>query len=296
MSIIRDWAERAEAFVRGRPKRALVGLAVLGLVVLAVQHYAGEWFWKNVGNPVASRFLRIAAEPMGFGGLLFFFFLVLCVLVMFLDTSPNGVVFKQWLDKKSGGKEKPLVLSWEEKQLVQDLRTLWQLHGQYAVGTLYGMYETIVSRAKRKLYWAPLLESSKERFRQAIGEVEGALAHSSTLGIVEVRERFNRMLNAYFEVIRWIAQTEGHGDTDLKEEHLAKLRRSWSEYHYSFRQELNKLETIPGHRRTLTASLDFCEDRYLVDFVSEAETRSQPMLSERSTSNTEVPPSGESSS
>jgi hypothetical protein len=91
------------------------------------------------------------------------------------------------------------------------------------------------------------------------------------------------------EAIRWLAETEGHGDADFEEVHIKGVRRSWSEYHLSFRRELNVLETIPGHRGTLTSSLNFSEDRFLVDFVEEAELPPN-MLRGQSTPDTDAPP------
>jgi hypothetical protein len=180
----------------------------------------------------------------------------------------------------------PPPLSRQEENLIQDLRTLWELHGTYAAHALSGMYGTVLEQLRQKIqkvYWWRLLLPSKEALQESIGEVAAALAHDSTMGLAEVRSRFNRMLDAYIEAIRWIYLTAQHGDTDAREEQLARLLGSWSESHRSFRQELNRLETIPGHHGTLTRSLDFAEDRYVVNLA-------RPILPDQSTPDTATLP------
>jgi hypothetical protein len=188
--------------------------------------------------------------------------------------------------------EPPPKPSDEDRRQIQDLRTLWELQGQPAVTTLQRLYEDMRPKLRGQPYWSALLKPHQEIFRKSIVAVEKALAHDSTMGLVEVRARFNAMLVAYFEAIRWLAQTKDHGDLDFEDEYLKGWRRTWSDYHYSFRHQLNVLETIPGHKGTLTYDLGYCEDRSLVSFVREAE---QPRATPQgpSASDTEAPPSTE---
>lgn len=166
----------------------------------------------------------------------------------------------------------PTSISARDEKLIQDMRTLWELYGTQAVHALSGMYDTLLARLRGKLYWWILLTPSSEALQESIKSVAVALAHDSTLELTEVRRRFNQMLDAYIEAIRWLYLLDQHGDANLHEENIAKLRRSWSEDHLSFRQKLNELETVSGHRRTLTGSLAFAEDRMLVRFETEATT------------------------
>jgi hypothetical protein len=244
--------------------------AVLVLVLLWVLDSVTSNFVTGTVLPYLwERFNRLLEEPVGLFGSIAIGLIAFIALAGIIEQSP---MMSRLLERI--GKPKPAPppsLTSEDRELIQHIRTLWELQGQSAVGTLYNMYDLIIGKVRKQYYWSPLLNSSREELRQSMSEVDTALGHDSTIGIAEVRERFNKMLAAYFEAIRWIAQMEGHGDVDCEEEHLQKIRYAWSLYHYGFRQELNKLATIPGHRGTLTSKLDFSEDRFLVKFVEDAE-------------------------
>lgn len=171
----------------------------------------------------------------------------------------------------SSPKIKTVEESKEEKEQIQTIRTLWELHGERPTDRFQRLHGNILRRLREKVYWAPLLKSQGEMLQRSILAVNGSLAHNSTMDVAEVRERFNEMLVAYLEAIRWIYQTAVQGDIDLPDGYLEQWLRPWSEDHHSFRYQLNALETIPGHKGTLSRHLDYCEDAYLVNLVRKAE-------------------------
>jgi hypothetical protein len=250
MSIIRDWADRAEAFMKAKTKTGLMVLGLLSLILLLLQIFAQEWLGSHVVKPLAATLRFLAGLPMGVGGLVFFGTLTVLLLLAFFDTSPNAVVFKQWLDKKARGKEKPEVLSWEERQQIQAVRLFWNKRGgKAAADKLYILLGLVTSDLEQKNTLAPLLRLPLDAFQRAVAEVGYGIEDESTVPLDNIHNRINSALAEYGKTFYWLWVVDQNWLPVSSDPRYRPILNEWLNAHALCARGLEELNEMPEHRR-----------------------------------------------
>lgn len=245
--------ERAVKFVRAalarlkqRNWKAWFGLVALLLVLQEiVLHFIPDISF-SVAKVVWRGVVWFGGQPMWIGGILLVGFVMLLLGLSYWETRPVKV-------KAKGG---PPPLSTEESALVQDHRTLWELHGRAAAEHLNNLFDSVQRDLDEKSPFAPLLLRIGEDLRGCRERWAGAVADNSSYTIAVVRERFNATYSAYLECCRWLA-TINNEEFDLRDSshHLRLLL--WQDLHKKFWDAIEVFLTRPAHKKTLNVYVEW---------------------------------------
>lgn len=235
------------ARTRARARWVKVGGAV-GLALLAIRLFleeqvvsAAQWLWPRL------QFLaRQDIGVIGLAAVAILLTVVLAVIVLgYLDSRP-----------KTEAKETestPVPLTKEERELIQPIRTAWRLSGEHTTFALQSLFNDVIYPLKEQRYWGKLLQPSVDELESARTAISAAVTQDSQVPPKDVIDAFNRMYNAYANVMRWLADVDEKGDVllDNKARYQDRLA-DWMDLHYAFQDELARVYQIPELHGRLT--------------------------------------------
>lgn len=244
------------------------------MVTLAVSIgvFLGSLFFGNWVTDRAAEVWRdirwLLDLPIGLFGVILFVVLMVLIITAFFDTSPTAATFKEWLGRRKESTPRPPPR--EERELVQDLRTVWNRYGQIATYHLKDLFGSVTEELERKQYLAELLKSKVDELEKAGEAMQGIVGNELTR-IAEAREAFNRLYKAYLCACTWLGKIEAAGDVGLALEPYGKRLGYWRVAHRTFRDKLEDLVQIPAHSGTLSIYLHALANQALVRFLKAAE-------------------------
>jgi len=213
----------------------------------------------RLGTLVLRAFEWLMGRPIGLFGLALFGLVVTLVLVSFIDTRPRRPIRTKGLPAPPP----------EERALIQDIRTVWNMHGCEAAEGLLFIFRTAVEEVKSTSYWGGLLAEKVAAFETANAALAKAVAHDSREPLADVRRRFDEMYAAFLIASRWLATLDKNKVIDLSapQWHINEWRRSSKVFFY----KLNELVQKPEHQQTLKIFLPtFVDDAAYAEFIRAA--------------------------
>lgn len=195
----------------------------------------------------------LGKEPIGVVSLVL---AVLFTAVMIVSLS--FVLVSAWWETRLRKERKPPPLTWDEQQVVQPLRALWQV-GIPAVGWLNRLWEFSKGQWRCRGDYSLLLAPIGEALDKAAREMDSA-ALDDTLRAEQVHKRFHALYDAYYKACFWIARIAVDQDLNDRSEEYTKLRDQWAEAHKSFYAELERVNQYTEHRGKLGFSLTIFDD------------------------------------
>jgi hypothetical protein len=162
----------------------------------------------------------------------------------------------------------PRLPTQQERELIQDIRTIWNMHGRDTMQHLLNIFQTAVDDVASTQYWGALLREKVSTFEARITALDSALAPDSRESLGDVRARFNEMYSALLIACAWLAKLDEQKAIDLNSPrlHISEWYRSMKVFFY----KLNELVQEPEHAKTLAIFPQHVFDAAYGDFLRAA--------------------------
>lgn len=245
------------------------------LVAVVVAYVLMEAVRSTVSN--ASTLLLVWAfrgaswlirQPMGLGGLALLVYFAALLGVAWWQSRPKSVAV-------TSVPVVPKERSQADEKIIQDLRTVWNRHGQVPVNQLKDLLRDVTYEVTNTHYWGVLLLPIPGDLERAVTQMSQAVSFNTSLSVEQVRERFNEMYGLYLHGIRWLAKLKSNGEIAFSDTRQRQLE-SWQENHYVFFEELQDLNQVPEHNQSLKIFIGFIDDQAFAEFLRAAESRPLP--------------------
>lgn len=216
-----------------------IGLLLLQLLFEEQVVTLARWVWPRITG--------LAQQEVGIVGLVALAVLlatvITVVILAYMDSRPKPVVHVE------------PILTKEERELIQPIRVVWNLFGNRTTYALLTLLDDVVYPLKNQRYWGILIQPLLEDLCAARESMTAAVDYDSTVSFSGVCDTFNDTYNAYAQAMRWLAEIDAAGDILVAEEAQYPERLTeWQDLHFSFTEELARVNQHPALHRRLRIS------------------------------------------
>lgn len=139
------------------------------------------------------------------------------------------------------------VLTYEERDEIQALRTFWNRYFQPAAQSCSSLFRIVYAKyIEDKIYWGELTHPKIDRLLKAMLAMSEAVAPDTTFRLLQVQRRQDEAYGAYAGAAYWLAKIAAMEKIDLTERDTGGELTRWRELHEKFREKLGELVERPA--------------------------------------------------
>ena len=267
MGKVLEGAKRWEAVMGASSRRLLAVSAAVALLLWLATVFFERWMDEAIWPRLGWGWRTLMDQRLGTIGVLLGAMLLSCLVLSFVDTSPNAAVLKEWLNRRSGRRRKPSV---EERADIERVRALWgsvnePMPPQEAATKLYLLLSHAVEffgPAQQNRPFAHLMSEPLRRLHVAIAGMRTAL-DAKPPSFEEVQGALWVLRAAYGDA----ALLVNHGrtrdshflsdnDNELNDKNWVPALKRWRELHPSFAEMYVGLSTGEGFEGKLPPPIE----------------------------------------